>query len=275
MTAHICRTRRDDPRLGRRVRRRGVGKGTRVGLIMPNCVQWVQIAVALTRIGAVLVPLSTLLQPPGARRALRARQYSACHRAGVPRPPLSRRLWPSSGRIFLRCARCGLPTNLPRATDDSARRCGRRNRHAQRHPRDHVHVGQQRPTQRGHPLARQCAGCGAVRPGGPLHRCRHQAVPADAVLLGGWIRQSVCCPHCWPAPRWSPSRYPRPETTLRLARTRTCHPVPWLAGSSGGAGTPNRFRGSRSVITASRQPGGVCCPPISGPNPVRGRDCSG
>ena len=42
----------------------GVGKGSRVGLIMPNCVQWVQIAVALTRIGAVLVPLSTLLQPP-------------------------------------------------------------------------------------------------------------------------------------------------------------------------------------------------------------------
>jgi acyl-CoA synthetase (AMP-forming)/AMP-acid ligase II len=42
----------------------GVGKGTRVGLIMPNRGQWVQIAVALTRIGAVLVPLSTLLQPP-------------------------------------------------------------------------------------------------------------------------------------------------------------------------------------------------------------------
>jgi acyl-CoA synthetase (AMP-forming)/AMP-acid ligase II len=42
----------------------GVGKGTRVGLIMPNRVQWVQIAVALTRIGAVLVPLSTLLQRP-------------------------------------------------------------------------------------------------------------------------------------------------------------------------------------------------------------------
>jgi acyl-CoA synthetase (AMP-forming)/AMP-acid ligase II len=42
----------------------GVDKGTRVGLIMPNRVQWVQIAVALTRIGAVLVPLSTLLQPP-------------------------------------------------------------------------------------------------------------------------------------------------------------------------------------------------------------------
>jgi acyl-CoA synthetase (AMP-forming)/AMP-acid ligase II len=39
----------------------GVGKGTRVGLIMPNNTRWVQIAVALTRIGTVLVPLSTLL----------------------------------------------------------------------------------------------------------------------------------------------------------------------------------------------------------------------
>jgi acyl-CoA synthetase (AMP-forming)/AMP-acid ligase II len=41
----------------------GIVKGTRVGLIMPNGVGWVQIAIAVTRIGAVLVPLSTLLQP--------------------------------------------------------------------------------------------------------------------------------------------------------------------------------------------------------------------
>jgi acyl-CoA synthetase (AMP-forming)/AMP-acid ligase II len=40
----------------------GVGKGTRVGLIMPNSARWVQVAIALTRIGAVLVPLSTLLR---------------------------------------------------------------------------------------------------------------------------------------------------------------------------------------------------------------------
>lgn len=39
----------------------GVGKGTRVGLIMPNSTRWVQLAIALTRVGAVLVPLSTLL----------------------------------------------------------------------------------------------------------------------------------------------------------------------------------------------------------------------
>jgi len=40
----------------------GVSKGTRVGLIMPNNARWVQVAIALTRIGAVLVPLSTLLR---------------------------------------------------------------------------------------------------------------------------------------------------------------------------------------------------------------------
>jgi len=41
----------------------GVGKGSRVGLIMPNGVGWVRLALALTRVGAVLVPLSTLLRP--------------------------------------------------------------------------------------------------------------------------------------------------------------------------------------------------------------------
>ncbi|OBF62495.1 AMP-binding protein [Mycobacterium sp. 852002-50816_SCH5313054-b] len=40
----------------------GVGKGTRVGLVMPNSARWVQVAIALARIGAVLVPLSTLLR---------------------------------------------------------------------------------------------------------------------------------------------------------------------------------------------------------------------
>jgi acyl-CoA synthetase (AMP-forming)/AMP-acid ligase II len=40
----------------------GLSKGARVGLIMPNNARWVQIAIALTRIGAVLVPLSTLLR---------------------------------------------------------------------------------------------------------------------------------------------------------------------------------------------------------------------
>jgi acyl-CoA synthetase (AMP-forming)/AMP-acid ligase II len=50
----------------------GVGKGTRVGLIMPNSARWVQIAIALTRIGAVLVPLSTLLKASELAAQLRA-----------------------------------------------------------------------------------------------------------------------------------------------------------------------------------------------------------
>ncbi|WP_405183206.1 acyl--CoA ligase [Nocardia sp. NBC_01377] len=42
----------------------GIAEGTRVGLVMPNGIAWVRIAIALTRIGAVLVPLSTLLKTP-------------------------------------------------------------------------------------------------------------------------------------------------------------------------------------------------------------------
>ncbi len=43
---------------------RGVNKGHRVGLLMGNGVEWAVNAYAVMRIGAVLVPLSTLLRPP-------------------------------------------------------------------------------------------------------------------------------------------------------------------------------------------------------------------
>lgn len=49
----------------------GIGKGTRVGLVMPNSADWVRIALAVTRIGAVLVPLSTLLTTPELTEQLR------------------------------------------------------------------------------------------------------------------------------------------------------------------------------------------------------------
>jgi acyl-CoA synthetase (AMP-forming)/AMP-acid ligase II len=42
----------------------GVAKSSRVGVLMPNGVDWAVIASAVTRIGATLVPLSTLLRPP-------------------------------------------------------------------------------------------------------------------------------------------------------------------------------------------------------------------
>ena len=41
----------------------GAGKGTRVGLMMANSCEWALIAVAVMRIGAIVVPLSTLLTP--------------------------------------------------------------------------------------------------------------------------------------------------------------------------------------------------------------------
>jgi acyl-CoA synthetase (AMP-forming)/AMP-acid ligase II len=42
----------------------GVGKAARVGLLAPNGIDWAVTAAAVMRIGAILVPLSTLLRPP-------------------------------------------------------------------------------------------------------------------------------------------------------------------------------------------------------------------
>ena len=42
----------------------GVGKGTRVGLLMPNGTAWPVVALGASRAGATVVPLSTLLRPP-------------------------------------------------------------------------------------------------------------------------------------------------------------------------------------------------------------------
>jgi acyl-CoA synthetase (AMP-forming)/AMP-acid ligase II len=50
--------------LAARLAAAGVGKGSRLGLLAPNGVEWALTAVAAWRIGAVVVPLSTLLRPP-------------------------------------------------------------------------------------------------------------------------------------------------------------------------------------------------------------------
>lgn len=50
----------------------GVTKGSRVGLVMPNGIGWATAALAVMRVGAVLVPLSTLLRPPELLAQLRA-----------------------------------------------------------------------------------------------------------------------------------------------------------------------------------------------------------
>lgn len=50
----------------------GVTKGDRVGLLAPNGVGWATTAMAVMRMGAALVPLSTLLRPPELLAQLRA-----------------------------------------------------------------------------------------------------------------------------------------------------------------------------------------------------------
>ncbi len=52
----------------------GVGRGTRFGLLAPNGIDWVVLAAAVMRTGAVLVPLSTLLRPPELAAQLRVAQ---------------------------------------------------------------------------------------------------------------------------------------------------------------------------------------------------------
>jgi acyl-CoA synthetase (AMP-forming)/AMP-acid ligase II len=55
---------RESAELASRFVAAGMGKGARVGLMAPNGIEWAVIACAAARVGAVLVPLSTLLRPP-------------------------------------------------------------------------------------------------------------------------------------------------------------------------------------------------------------------
>jgi len=50
-------------RIGRALAARGVGKGTRVGLLMPNWPEWIATAFGVWRCGGLLVPLNTLNRP--------------------------------------------------------------------------------------------------------------------------------------------------------------------------------------------------------------------
>jgi acyl-coenzyme A synthetase/AMP-(fatty) acid ligase len=57
--------------LARRLLAAGVTKRSRIALLMPNGIEWLITSVAVMRIGAVLVPLSTLLRPPEVEAQLR------------------------------------------------------------------------------------------------------------------------------------------------------------------------------------------------------------
>jgi acyl-CoA synthetase (AMP-forming)/AMP-acid ligase II len=58
--------------VGRALAARGVGKGTRVGLLLPNSPAWLAIAFGVWQCGGVLVPVNTLYRPRELAHALRS-----------------------------------------------------------------------------------------------------------------------------------------------------------------------------------------------------------
>jgi acyl-CoA synthetase (AMP-forming)/AMP-acid ligase II len=58
-------------RLAKRLLESGVGKGTRVAMLFPQGADFVVAFLAITRTGAIAVPLSTFARPPELRRAIR------------------------------------------------------------------------------------------------------------------------------------------------------------------------------------------------------------
>src|SRR5262245_24592043 len=62
----------DSVAIGRGLAALGVGRGTRVGLLMPNRAEWLATALGVWRCGGVLVPLSTLARPREIGHCLRS-----------------------------------------------------------------------------------------------------------------------------------------------------------------------------------------------------------
>jgi acyl-CoA synthetase (AMP-forming)/AMP-acid ligase II len=67
---------RESTELARQLVAAGISKTSRVGLLMENGIEWAVLAGAIMRIGAVLVPLSTLLKPPELHHQLQAAAVS-------------------------------------------------------------------------------------------------------------------------------------------------------------------------------------------------------
>src|SRR5215468_8186222 len=70
--ATYAELRDDSIAIGRGLAARGVGRGTRVGLLMPNRAEWIAAAFGVWRCGGILVPLSTLARPRELAHCLRS-----------------------------------------------------------------------------------------------------------------------------------------------------------------------------------------------------------
>ena len=190
----------------------GVGKGTRVGLIMPNGVRWVQVAIALTRIGAVLVPLSTLLPARELVAQLRTASVQFLisveefrgHRylddlASISGSAISAAH--CSALNFLRCARFGRPTGCRRSPAILSSTRVTADGDTERHDGHHVHLRQQRRTQGRAALARQRARRGPRPAWQAAASMPTPACTCRCPFSGSAASAAACCPRWWPGRR--------------------------------------------------------------------------
>ena len=95
----------------------GVGKATRVGLLMPNGPDWIVAWLAATRIGALLVPLNTFYKPRELGWVLRHADVhtllTAARLLSNDYPMASRRARVASSRYSPRSSRARTPAGRP------------------------------------------------------------------------------------------------------------------------------------------------------------------
>ena len=245
----------------------GVVKGDRLGLLAPNGTEWAAVALAAMRIGAVLVPLSTLLRPPEllaqlttasvshlvASAEFRGRRHLgeldavapgllAAVRPGGRHPaaPSLRRVW-TTDEIREGTGRAELVPALEARVgpaDDMVVLFTSGSRGA---PKGVIHT-------HGAALRAVAAGLEArcVHPGERLY------IPMPFFWTGGF-GQGLLTVLVAGATLLTEAE-PEPERTLAAARARAGHPLPGVAGPSGPPGRATRFRRGGSVVAARRQP---------------------
>ena len=262
----------------------GVVKGDRVALLAPNGIEWAAIGLAVMRIGAVLVPLSTLLRPPELLAQLttanvshlvtaaefRGRRYvDELEEAspGLRAPSAPERVT----RRHLRCAGsgrtdgipdAGVPISLVRALE-GARAAGRR-------PGRPLHLGIPGNAQGRHPHPWGSVACGRIGTRCPWRGSGRAPLHPDALLLDRRVRARA-------ADRAGGRRHPadrsraRAGVDARAPPTRASDAVPWLAGSGGSTGCAAGLRRGRPVLVAGRELAAVLPPerrPAPGPGPI-------